>query len=58
MFILAILGNQLQLQIQRKWAIGLHNDIVLEDFAVRRTFKSSNGQVLERSYPIASAVWT
>jgi hypothetical protein len=31
--------KQLQLQIQRKWAIGLHNDIVLEDFAVEEHLK-------------------
>jgi hypothetical protein len=43
-------------KFSEKWAIGLHNDIVLEDFAVEEHLKSSNGQVLERSYPIASAV--
>ncbi|WP_310377701.1 hypothetical protein [Flavobacterium sp.] len=39
-----------------KWAVGLHSDIIVEDFAVEEHLKSSNGQVLERSYPIASAV--
>ena len=39
-----------------KWAIGLHNDIVLEDFAVEEHLKSSEAEVLQRSYPIASAV--
>ena len=43
-------------KFSEKWAIGLHNDIVLEDFAVEEHLKSSNGQVLVRSYPIASAV--
>jgi hypothetical protein len=39
-----------------KWAVGLHTDIIVEDFAVEEHLKSSSGQILERSYPIASAV--
>jgi hypothetical protein len=39
-----------------KWAVGLHTDIVVEDFAVEEHLKSSNGEVLERSYPVATAV--
>lgn len=34
-----------------KWAIGLHNDIVVEDFVVQ-----GHGEEIERSYPIASAI--
>lgn len=44
-------------KFSRKWAIGLHNDIVVEDFAVEEHLKSGDeNTVLERSYPIASAV--
>lgn len=39
-----------------KWAIGLHTDIIVEDFAVEEHLKNSNGQVLERNYPIGSAI--
>lgn len=39
-----------------KWAIGLHTDIVVEDFTVEEHLKSGGGQALQRSYPIASAV--
>ena len=41
---------------QPKWAIGLHNDIIVEDFVVEEHLKSSNSTTLERSYPIASAL--
>lgn len=39
-----------------KWAVGLHNDIVVEDFVVEEHLKSADGKTLERSYPIASAI--
>lgn len=39
-----------------KWAIGLHNDIIVEDFVVQEHLKNSGGETLERSYPVASAV--
>ncbi|MEO1012386.1 MAG: hypothetical protein AAFX53_13855 [Bacteroidota bacterium] len=38
-----------------KWAVGLHTDIIVEDFEVE-PFSRSDDEVLERSYPIASAV--
>ena len=37
-----------------KWAIGLHNDIIVEDFVVESASRET--EALERSYPIASAV--
>ncbi len=43
-------------KFSKQWAIGLHNDIVVEDFAVEEHLKSANAQVLKRSYPIASAI--
>jgi hypothetical protein len=44
-------------KFSQKWAVGLHNDIILEDFVVQEHLKNSGGEeVLERSYPIASAV--
>lgn len=40
-----------------KWAVGLHNDIIVEDFVVQEHLKSSGGgETLERSYPVASAL--
>ncbi len=40
----------------KKWAIGLHNDIITESFSVEEHLGRSGGNVLERSYPIASAL--
>lgn len=42
----------------KKWALGLHTDIIVEDFVVQEHLKSSNGQVLERAYPIATTLMT
>lgn len=39
-----------------KWAIGLHNDIIVEDFVVEEHLKSSSNENLKRSYPLASAI--
>ncbi|MFL0354279.1 hypothetical protein [Xanthomarina sp. GH4-25] len=43
-------------EINEKWAIGLHTDIVIEDFSVE-TFSEDN-KVIERSSPIAPAIVT
>lgn len=37
-----------------KWGIGLHTDLIVEEFKVEKTFKDR--EVIERSYPIAPAV--
>jgi len=38
--------------INNRWAIGLHSDIIIEDFAVESKSRSSHANnVLERSYP-------
>lgn len=47
-----------------KWAIGLHNDIILEDFVVKEssTFQTSSGSeegeiaVIERGTPVAACI--
>jgi hypothetical protein len=39
-----------------KWAIGLHTDIVTETFEVEEHLKTASNEILERSFPIASAV--
>lgn len=40
-----------------KWAIGLHTDIIVEKFEVEKHLESGGeGEVLERSYPIAPAL--
>ena len=39
--------------LNEKWAIGLHNDIIIESFLIEKT---SNGEVIERETPIASIV--
>jgi len=41
-------------EINEKWAIGLHTDIVIEDFSVENYAKEDT--VIERSKPIAPAV--
>jgi len=36
-----------------KWAIGLHNDIIIEDFVIE---KNKDEEIIERSTPIASII--
>jgi hypothetical protein len=38
----------------RKWAIGLHTDIIVEQFKIEN--KSEDTEALERSYPVAPAI--
>lgn len=40
--------------ISTNWSLGLHTDIIVEDFKVENS--SRNNSILERSYPIASAL--
>ena len=40
-------------QFRPKWGVGLHTDIIVEKFAVKKT---SDQEVIERSYPIAPAL--
>ena len=39
-----------------KWALGFHNDIVLQNFAVERINQDGPDGVLKRSYPLASSI--
>jgi hypothetical protein len=39
-----------------QWALGLHTDIIFEDFLVEEHLNNSQEKVLERKYPIASAL--
>ena len=40
-----------------RWAIGLHTDLILEEFVVERHLESGGeGEVIERSFPIAPAL--
>lgn len=50
---LASWGLNYNYKFHAKWAIGLHNDIVVEDFVVHG---HGGGEELERSYPVASAI--
>ncbi len=43
-------GLDYTFHINKKWGIGLHNDIVLEDFTVE------GKEIIERSYPISSCI--
>jgi len=45
-------GIDYNFELTERWAIGLHNDIIVESFVVEH----SDGTELERSSPIASAV--
>lgn len=38
-----------------KWAIGLHNDIIIEDFEVEGGLISESETIIERNYPFASS---
>ncbi len=43
--------------IGKKWAIGLHNDLILEEFTVGRKVEGEEEiEEIERSYPLSSAV--
>lgn len=46
-------GLNYNFHFSSKWAIGLHSDIIVEDFLVH---DEEEGEVIERSYPIASAI--
>ena len=37
-----------------RWSLGVHTDIIIEDFKVEKVTR--NGEIIERSYPIASAI--
>lgn len=44
-------------QFHPKWGVGIHTDIIIEKFKVEKRMESgSEGEVLERSYPIAPAL--
>jgi hypothetical protein len=47
-------GLNYNYSLSKKWAIGMHTDIVVEDFIVDN--HSKQNAVIERSYPIASAI--
>lgn len=49
-------GLNYNYKFSAQWAVGLHTDIIVEDFAVTEHLKSSAGTTLQRSYPIGSAV--
>ncbi len=40
--------------INKKWLIGWHNDIIVEDFVVEEHIKSGGNSIIERSYPVAT----
>jgi hypothetical protein len=40
----------------REWAVGLHSDIIVEDFQVEEHLKSGSDKIIERSYPISTAL--
>lgn len=53
------LGLNYNYKFHPKWALGLHTDIVIEDFQVEEHLKSGGSNansILERSYPVASAL--
>jgi hypothetical protein len=47
------LGFDYTYQFRPKWGIGLHTDLILEEFLIE---KSGGGEVIERNYPIAPAI--
>lgn len=49
-------GLNYNYKFSKKWAIGLHTDIVIDEYEVKESLKSENVGTIKRSYPIASAV--
>ncbi len=43
-------------KFNKKWAIGLHNDIITESFEVEEHLGKTGNAVLKRSYPVATAI--
>lgn len=43
-------------QFNKKWAIGLHSDIITETFKVEDHLNGENNTVIERSKPVATAI--
>lgn len=39
-----------------KWALGLHTDIIIEKFEVKKDLEGGDDETIERSYPIAPAL--
>jgi hypothetical protein len=40
--------------VSEKWAIGLHSDIIIDEFEVEANLRSEgSGEILERTYPIS-----
>ncbi len=39
-----------------KWAIGLHTDLIVEKYEVKKTSSDGTSETIERSYPIAPAL--
>ena len=53
------IGLNYNYKFHPRWALGLHNDIIIEDFQVEEHLRSGGGNensILVRSYPVASAV--
>ena len=49
-------GINYNYSLSEKWNLGVHTDIIIEDFKVESL--SKKGEIIERSYPIASALVT
>lgn len=50
------IGINYNYKFAEKWSIGVHNDIVMEDYVVEEHLRSGGGdKTLERAYPVASA---
>jgi len=47
-------GINYNYRLTEKWLLGLHTDIVVEDFVVKSHSRSN--EFIERSYPVASAI--
>ncbi len=39
-----------------KWAIGLHTDIIVEKFEIKKTIPGGESETIERSHPVAPAL--
>ncbi len=49
-------GIDYNLQLSRKWVVGLHTDFLVESFMIETKHDNGNTETIQRSYPIAPAI--
>ncbi|MBD0283963.1 MAG: hypothetical protein ICV51_04205 [Flavisolibacter sp.] len=52
-FIVASLGVNYELWLNRKWAVGLHNDLLMQSFNIEN---KPDGAIIKREFPVVTAL--